>query len=147
MTRRSEETKGVHRLTLMEYMSNPDNKVLKRTFLSTVVLGFSAGCSIYHVFTPEELTEIEDAALTERRKRYAVKLAKVDDAVLRRAMSPEGTAADAKLAYQRFEKWSEKQIKEIILDGPMLQVMFNILPPELATRIKDALVAKQKELT
>lgn len=139
--------KKAHRLTLLEYLSNPDNKFLNRTHLSTAVLGFSQGSNIYQVFNSEELTEIEDEALQARRKRYTAKLSRVDDAVFLRACSPEGTAADAKLAYQRLEGWSEKQIKELIIDGPMLQVMFNILPPELASRIKDALIARQGELT
>ena len=147
VSRRSQETKNLHKLTLMEYLSNPDNPFLKRTLLSTVALGFSAGCSIYHVFSPDELTEIEDEALAARRLRYAGKLAMVDEAVLNRAASKEGTAADAKLAFQRFEGWSEKQLKEITLDGPMLQVMFNILPPEMANKIKAALIAKHRELT
>lgn len=144
---RTEKTKNMHRLTLMEYLSNPDNPPLNRTHLSTDVLGFSQASVLYQVFTPDELTEIEDEALEARRKRYASKLALVDDAVLRRAASDEGTAADAKLAFQRFEGWSEKQKQEITFDGPMLQQIFAIFPPEIATKIKLALIAKHKELT
>ena len=143
---RLEKTKEAHRLTLIEYLSNPDNKFLNRTQLSVVALGFTQGSVIYQVFTPDELTEIEDEALEARRKRYASKLAKVDEAVLRRAASVEGTAADAKLAFQRYENWSEKNIQELKLDGPMLQVMFNILPPEIANKVKAALIAKHREL-
>lgn len=146
ISRRSQETKDLHKLTLIEYLSNPDNQFLRRTLLSTVALGFSAGCSIYHVFSPDELTEIEKEALEARRLRYTAKLAKVDDAVLKRAASPEGTAADAKLAFQRYENWSEKQLKEITLNGPMLQAIFAFFPPEVAAKVKLALVAKFKEL-
>lgn len=145
--RRSQETRDLHRLTLMEYLSNPDNKFLRRTHLSTEVLKFSAGCSIYHVFTPAEMTEIENEALKARRKRYTAKLAKVDDAVLDRAASKDGTAADAKLAFQRYENWSEKSIQELKFDGPMLQAIFNFFPPEVAAKIKLALIAKHRELT
>jgi len=144
---RTEKTKNMHRLTLMEYLTNPDNPFVNRTHLSIDVLGFSQASVIYQVFTPDELTEIEDEALEARRKRYAGKLAKVDDAVLRRAASDEGTAADAKLAFQRYENWTEKQKQEITFDGPMLQQIFAIFPPEVAAKIKLALIAKHRELT
>ena len=144
---RSERTKEAHRLTLIEYLSNPDNEFLNRTHLSTIALGFTQGSVIYQVFTPNELTEIENEALKARRLRYAAKLAKVDDAVLRRAASPLGTAADAKLAFQRYEQWSERSIQELKLDGPMLQAIFNYFPPEVAAKIKMALIAKHRELT
>ena len=144
---RTKKTKDAHRLTLMEYLSNPDNKFLNRTHLSTEALGFSQASVLYQVFTPDELTEIENEALEARRKRYASKLAKVDEAVLRRAASDEGTAADAKLAFQRFEGWSEKQIKVFVIDGPFLTIMFQIFPPEIAEQVKTALIMRQKELT
>ena len=144
---RQNKSKETHRLTLIEYLSNPDNEFHNRTHLSTVVLGFTQGSVIYQVFTPNELTEIEDEALTARRKRYTAKLAKIDDAVLRRAASRLGTAADAKLAFQRYEQWSEKSIQEHKLDGPMLQAIFNYFPPEVAAKLKMALIAKHRELT
>jgi len=144
---RTEKTKNKHRLTLIKYLSNPDNKFVNRTYLSKDVLGFSQASVLYQVFTPDELTEIENEGLDARRKRYAAKLAKVDEAVLRRAASDDGTAADAKLAFQRFEGWSEKQIKEFVIDGPFLALMFQIFPPEIAEQVKTALVMRQKELT
>lgn len=143
---RQNKNKDLHRLTLIEYLSNPDNEFHNRTHLSTRVLGFTQGSVIYQVFTPTELTEIEDEALEARRLRYASKLAKIDDAVLRRAASTDGTAADAKLAFQRYENWSEKSIQELKLDGPMLQAIFNYFPPEVAAKIKMALIAKHREL-
>ena len=138
--------KEIHRLTLVEYLSNPDNEFLNRSGQSTTALGFSSPCVLYHIFTPAELTEIEKEALEMRRTKYGAKLAKVDQAVLDRAASKEGTAADAKLAYQRFEGWSEKQIKELVLDGPFLAQMFQIFPPEIAEQVKAALILRQKEL-
>ena len=142
---RTEKTKEAHRLTLIEYLSNPDNAFLNRTHLSTVALGFTQGSVIYQVFTPAELTEIEDEALEARRKRYAAKLAKVDEAVLRRAASECGTAADAKLAFQRYENWSEKNTLKI--DGPILQQILNVFPAEVAEKLKLAIIAKHRELT
>ena len=144
---RQNKNKETHRLTLIEYLSNPDNEFLNRAGLAIIALGFSSPCVLYHIFTPTELTEIEAEALEIRRTMYGAKLAQVDQAVLKRAASDEGTAADAKLAYQRFENWSEKQIKELVLDGPFLAQMFQIFPPEIAEQVKAALVARHKELT
>ena len=137
--------KDFHRQTLIEYLSNPDNPHLTRSQLSVDLLGFSQQSVIYTHFTPAELTEIEYEALELRRKCYALKLAKVDDGLIKKAI--EGGAAEAKLVYERFEGWNPKQIKEIIFDGPMLQQMFAVLPPEIADKVKLALVAKQRELT
>ena len=136
--------KDIHRQTIIEYLSNPDNPPMNRTHLSTRLLGFASQSVIYCHFTPDELTEIEFEALELRRKCYAVKLAMVDDGLFKEAA--KGGAAEAKLVYERFEGWNPKQIKEIIFDGPMLQQMFAVLPPEIADKVKLALVAKQKEL-
>ena len=144
---RSEICRARHKATLIEYLSNPDNKPVNRKKLSIEVLGFADGTVLYQVFTPEEIRDIEHEALELRRKCYASKLARVDDAVLNRAMSEEGTAADAKLAFQRYESWSERSIQELKLDGPMLQQIFAFFPPELAAKMKLALIAKHRELT
>ena len=136
--------KDLHRQTLIEYMSNPDNPFMNRSQLSVDLLGFSHQSVIYTHFTPAELAEIEIEALELRRKCYALKLAQVDDGLFKEAA--KGGAAEAKLCYERFEGWNPKQIKEIIFDGPMLQQMFAVLPPEIADKVKLALVAKQKEL-
>lgn len=136
-----------HKATLIAYLCNPENPYISRSKLATEVLGLSHAQGMYHIFTPEELAEIEAEALDERRKRYAVKLAAVDTALLERAAGPRGTAADAKLAYQRFEGWTEKQKQEITWDGPVLQQMLALFPPELADRVKTMLISKQKELT
>jgi len=144
-TKRTPECKAKHRTTLVEHISNPDNPPLSRSKLSTEVLGFTTQSVIYQVFSPDELREIEMEALELRRKSYAAKLAKVDDGLLKRAA--DGDPAAAKLAYQRYEGWSEKQIKEFTIDGPFLAQMFQIFPPEIAEQVKAALVARQDELT
>lgn len=142
---RSDECKARHKAKILEYLSNPDNKPLNRTGLSTNVLGF-ADCSVlYQVFTPEEIRDIEHEALELRRKCYAAKLAQVDDGLLKKAIAGDPTAA--KLAFQRYEQWSEKTKQEVTFDGPILQQIFAILPPEVASKLKLALIAKHRELT
>jgi hypothetical protein len=133
-----------HRQTIIEYLSNPDNPPANRTQLAVDVLGFCKQSVLYIHFTPAELAEIEHEALEIRRKCYAAKLAKVDQGLLNAAI--KGGAAEARLAYERFEGWNPKKVQEIIFDGPMLQQMFAVLPPEIAEKVKLALVAKQKEL-
>lgn len=134
-----------HRVTLIEYLSNPDNPYLRRSGLSTEVLGFSNQTVIYTHFSPDELSEIEHEALELRRKCYATKLAQVDQGLLKAAI--RGGAAEAKLAYERFEGWNPKKISEVTFTGPILQQLFAVLPPEIAEKVKLALVSQQKELT
>jgi hypothetical protein len=58
-----------------------------------------------------------------------------------------GGAAEAKLAYERFEGWNPKKISEVTFTGPILQQLFAILPPEIAEKVRLALISQQKELT
>ena len=142
---RSEACRARHKATLIEYLSNPDNKPVNRKKLSIEVLGFADGTVLYQVFTPDEIRDIECEALDLRRKCYAARLMAVDDGLLKRAASAEGTAADAKLAFQRYEGWSEKNTLKI--DGPVLQQILNVFPPEVAEKLKMAIIAKHRELT
>ena len=102
--------KVFHREKLLEYLGNPANEILTRDKLATEVLGFAFGPSLYEVFTPDELYEIDREALELRRKRYAMQLAAVDCGIL--ASARKGDAAAAKLAYQRLEGWREAAIRE-----------------------------------
>lgn len=100
MTRRER-----HRRKLLEYLAYPDNPFPNRTEMASIC-GIKKN-TLYLHFTPDDLCELEAEALELRRKKYSVKLAAVDQAVLNRAA--EGDPQAAKLAYQRFEGWSEKQ--------------------------------------
>jgi len=142
---RSEKCKERHKAVLLEYLSNPDNKPVNRKALSIDVLGFADGTVLYQVFSPEEIRDIEHEALELRRKCYASRLAKVDDGLLKKAM--EGDPSAAKLAFQRYEQWSEKSIQEVKWDGPALQQVLAVFPPEFAEKVKLALIAKHRELT
>ncbi len=99
-----------HRLKLLEYLGNPENEFPPRDRMSTDVLGFAYGSTIYKIFTPAELDKIEKEALELRRSKYNSWFAKVDIATLKKAA--DGDPAAAKLAYQRFENWAPKQIQE-----------------------------------
>lgn len=104
------KAKDRHRITLLEYLGNPENGFPSRLELSVQVLGFKSQQHIYKVFTPEELSEIEREALDIRRTKYASRIAMVDQGLIVKAAS--GDAQAAKLVYQRFEGWSEKQLIE-----------------------------------
>jgi len=99
------KAKETHRRKILEYLSNPDNDIPTRTDLASAI-GLKRA-TLYQNFTPDELTELEGEALAMRRERYAPLISKVDKAVLARAADGDPNAA--KLAYQRFEGWSEKQ--------------------------------------
>lgn len=98
-----------HRAKLMAYLSDPNNEMPTRDAMASEILGVRRS-TFYHHFSPAEISEIEAEALEERRKKYAPHLTQVDLAVLKKAK--EGDAHAAKLAYQRFEQWSEKKQHE-----------------------------------
>jgi hypothetical protein len=104
-------SKEKHRAKLLEYMSNPDNDFPTREVMSLQVLGFKQRQQINKVFSVEELHEIEQEALENRRKKYASQLARVDKALMDRAL--DGDPQAIKLCYQRFEGWSEKQKHDV----------------------------------
>jgi hypothetical protein len=98
-----------HKANLLKYLSDPDNTFPKRDEMAHAI-GVALR-TLHHNFTPDELRSIEAEALENRRKLYAPQLAKVDIGLLEQAAA--GDARAAKLAYQRFEGWTEKQIREI----------------------------------
>ncbi|MFX0114190.1 MAG: hypothetical protein ACFFB3_06555 [Candidatus Hodarchaeota archaeon] len=115
-----------HRIKIIEYYANPENKPIDRVTLAKNVLGFAHSVSLYRIFTPDELSEIENEAKEIRRRRYAVKLMQVDSAMMNQAM--DGNDRAAKLCYQRFEDWSERKRSEITgKDGEDLGLIVNVV--------------------
>jgi hypothetical protein len=106
--------KEKHERKIIEYLANPNNKWLNRDKLASKVCGIRKQ-TLYSHFTPEELQEIEVKSLELRRSQYSFKLSKVDQAVLKQA--EKGDTAAAKLAYQRFEGWSEKKEHKVSVDS------------------------------
>jgi len=94
------KAKERYRLTLLEYLMNPNNSPLNRSRLAQEVLGISQK-RLYDHFSGEEITEIQQEALEMRRSRFARHLMQLDDALFKRALS--GDMAAARLAYERFE--------------------------------------------
>ena len=92
---------------IVSYLGNPENEWLGRQRLTLEVLEYKNQTAIYQIFTVADLAEIEAEALAIRRKRLAGISVQVDAAVIKKAM--DGDIAAAKLYYQRFEGWSEKQ--------------------------------------
>jgi hypothetical protein len=111
MTKKAWTSKERHASNLLEYLSNPDNEFLSRREYAKQVLGYKRSHSIYGTFTPDELYDIEQQALENRRKKYASQLARVDKALMDRAL--DGDPQAIKLCYQRFEGWSEKQKHDV----------------------------------
>lgn len=98
------KAKDKHREKLLKHLSNPANEWPNRDKMATQVLGFKNGRSIHNTFKPEELDAIEAEARSIRRRRYAPRLTKVEDALLREAES--GDVQAIKLALQYFEDWA-----------------------------------------
>jgi AcrR family transcriptional regulator len=100
--------KEKYKTQLVEILANPENDFPTRGQLAKM-LGLSK-TMFYRHFRPEDLDAIEAEALEVRRRKYARALADVDAGLLKRAK--DGDPAACKLVYQRFEGWSEKQIRE-----------------------------------
>jgi hypothetical protein len=133
MSRKAWTSKDRHKQKLLEYLSNPDNDFIPRNQYASNVLGYKRSHAIYKTFTPDELYDIEQQALDNRRKKYASQLAKIDKALFQRAL--EGDPQAIKLCYQRFEGWSEKQLRELTgKDGKPIQseskVVVEFVDPE-----------------
>lgn len=119
------KSKKFRRHQLVEYLGNPDNALLNRQELASVVLGYKSPKGLYRMFSVDELCEIEAEALDVRRKKYGVRLAKVDQSLLTQAEA--GDVAACKLSYQRFEGWSEKKSVDGKIDlnlGGKLELVF-----------------------
>ena len=121
--------KEENKAKLLDYLGNPKNQYLSRDRLGLEVLGYAQGSSIYLHFTPDELCQIEAEALEIRRKKYSPELSKADKALLKRAA--KGDPAAVKLAYQRFEGWSEKQELRVTgLDEIQIRALTLMTSPE-----------------
>ena len=107
-------TRDRNRDKLLQYLGNPENDWPDRTSMALKVLGYKSTASLYKMFTLAELQDIEREGLDIRRGKYSNLLARVDKSLIEAAIAGDPRAA--KLVYQRFENWSEKQNVE--LSGP-----------------------------
>lgn len=120
---------------LLKYLGDPANEFITRQRLSTEVLGYKSSNQLNCLFTSAQIKDIEKEALDMRRARYAPHISDVDMALINSAKS--GDTQAAKLVYQRFEGWSEKQIKEI--EGNLGVTLDTLTDDELQAQI-DALL-------
>lgn len=104
--------KEKHKAVIIEHIADPEKDFPDRTQMAKLC-GITKR-ALHHHFTPDEFRELEAEAMTLRRKRYAKFLPKIDRALIDEAES--GDTAAIKLAYQRFEGWSEKNKHEV--SGP-----------------------------
>jgi hypothetical protein len=113
-----------HRIKIIEYLGNPDNDFPNRETIASTVLEISKQ-ALYKHFTLDELQEIEQEGLELRRTKYAAHLAQIDISLLKEAK--KGKTDSAKLAYQRFENWSEKHNHEVTgKDGGPIEAEFTV---------------------
>jgi len=103
--------KNSYTTQLLDYLGNSDNKPIKDRKEYLKILKIRTLAQFFKIFSFEELNKIEADGLALRRMRYSNRLALVDDSLLEKAA--EGKAPEAKLAYQRFEGWTEKTVTEV----------------------------------
>jgi hypothetical protein len=61
--------KEKNRVTLVAYLSDPENEWPKRQEYSTGILGYKTQTQLYKYYTTDELAEIEAEAMENRKKR------------------------------------------------------------------------------
>ena len=71
---------------LLGFLGNPENDFVSRTDMSVLVLGYKKHNSIYNLFSPVELDDIELEALELRKKRTVRQRANVLEALYQRAL-------------------------------------------------------------
>lgn len=119
--------RDVLRERVIDYLGDPDNDVpvsdepgapkLWDSYANiSHVFGYK-GNRIAQTFTKQDLHGIEKEALELRRKRFAKDMKRIDDSLLNRAIG--GDVPAIKLAYQRFEGWSEKTTLAGDRDNPV----------------------------
>ena len=80
------------RRKISTYLNDPDNEWLHRTGLGVTICGYKDSRSLYRHFSPEELTDLENEALVERKRRSAGKRAVIYDAMFLKAKEGDVTA-------------------------------------------------------
>ena len=122
--------KDKHRLNLLEYLANPENKILLRSEWAEQILEISKS-ALYKFFDGDELSEIEGEALNKRRARYGIKLAQVDKALFEKAIDDKDVKA-IELVYKKFESWNPNQKIEISTNDSLNDTL-----AELAKRLPE----------
>lgn len=103
------KAKERHRRKLLEYLANPDNEFPTRTQMASIC-GLKRN-TLYIHFSPEDFADLEAEALELRRKKYSSLLARADSALMKEA--EKGNIAAIKLAYQRFDGFTEKMQHDV----------------------------------
>ena len=107
-------------------MSDPENEFPNRQEMSLSVLGYKTVAAMYKIFTTDEMTEIENEALEERKRRSSKDRAKVYNYLL--VESKKGNVAAMKEFLDRTEgKVTDKHEVSGGGGGP-IQYVANILP-------------------
>lgn len=103
--------KAVYRELILQYYINAKSAkdfAVPLSFLSKHVLKSSNVGRVSVFFTKHEIAQIQSEALQIRREMYAPQLALIDEALIKAAL--KGNEKSIRLAYERFEGWSAKNI-------------------------------------
>ena len=85
--------KEQHRAKLLDYWGNTENEFLNRHQAALTVLNYSDSSSLYRIFSPEDLDEIEAEAMAMRMKQTARQRVNVYEALYREAIKGNVSAA------------------------------------------------------
>jgi len=78
--------KESNKIKILEYLSDPGNDFMSRADIAITLLGYKNARTLYRFFTTAELSEMESAAIVERKARSSRQRAHIYTALYKRAI-------------------------------------------------------------
>ena len=119
-----EKAKTKHTRHILEYISDPENEFPTRTAMATEILNFSDQSYLYKIFSSQELTDIEEKGMEERKKRSSPQRAQVYNALLKAAKN--GNTQAIKEFLDRTEGKVKEKMELTGKDGADLVPVINV---------------------
>lgn len=116
--------KETHKINVIEYIGNPENKFPTRSEIALVVLEYQQVESFYKLFTTAEMSEMEEAGLALRKENSKRERAIVYDALFKEAQKGNVQACKEYLDRVEGKVIDKKQITGA--DGKDLAPILNV---------------------
>ena len=120
----AETKKQKNRRKLLDFMGDPENEFPNRQTMALSVIGYKDVTSLYKMFTTDEMTDIENEAMEERKRRSSKDRAKVYKSLLSEAGN--GNVAAIKEYLDRTEGKVKEKIEHTGENGAALIPTINV---------------------
>ena len=113
--------KDLAKIKLLEYIGNPNNPILKRTEMSTKVLGYKSKNQLNCLYTAKELAEIEQEAFQLRMECSATVLLEVYD-----SLRKEAKKGNVQACKELLDRYQGKVVDKIEMNADINAKVHNI---------------------